>query len=283
MKGIAAENSIHCETEYSVLKRVIVVKPAFMKINEVINETQKHYEGTNIDIPLAIHQHKTFVNTLKEHHVDVCELPTEPDLPEQVFTRDIAFTIYDQLFIASMGEEVRQNETEILKSWLQKYGLPFHEGFSDSIEGGDVVIDGTTIWVGKSGRTSYSAIEELQSRLPSHKIEPLSLTEDILHLDCVFNIINDDTALLYPPAFTSEDLRKIKSQFHIINVTEDEKFHMGPNVLSIGNKKIISLSQNKRLNGEIESQGFQVIPVDFSEIIKSGGAFRCCTLPLQRQ
>ncbi|WP_221565082.1 dimethylarginine dimethylaminohydrolase family protein [Alkalihalobacillus sp. TS-13] len=283
MKGIALGSSIHCSTEFSTLKKVLMVKPSFMEINEAINETQKHYQETNIDTSLALQQHETFVHELNQHGVEASLLPAEPSLHEQVFTRDIAFTIHDQLFLGSMRERVRQEETTILKDWLQENSIPFQNAIPGFIEGGDVVIDGSTIWVGKSGRTSLQAIEHLQTRLPSFHIELLKLRSDILHLDCVFNIISDHTALVYPEAFAPKDFRKIKSRFEIIPVTKEEQFHMGPNVLSIGNKKIISLPQNDRLNHEIESKGFDIIPVDLSEIIKSGGSFRCCTLPLQRE
>ncbi len=283
MKGIAVGSSIHCHTEYSTLKKVLMVKPIFMKITETINETQKHYKASNIDTSIAIQQHDAFVNVLNEHDIEVTVLPANPKLHEQVFTRDIAFAIQDQLFVGSMSEQVRKDETAILKTWLQENSLTYQEGLPKSIEGGDVMIDGSTIWIGKSGRTSYEAIENLQSRLPSFNVESLTIPRYILHLDCVFNIISEHTVLLYPPAFTPEDLKKIKSHFDIIPVTKEEQFHMGPNVLSIGNRKVISLSQNERLNQVMESKGCRVLPVDFSEIIKSGGSFRCCTLPLERE
>jgi N-dimethylarginine dimethylaminohydrolase len=283
MTGIASDNKIHCQTEYSVLKSVIVVKPSFMRITEVINETQKHYKEGNIDTPLALQQHDIFVKVLKEQNVEVTGLPAHPRLPEQVFTRDIAFAIHDQLFLASMNEEVRQEETAILKAWLRDRALSYQEGIPGSIEGGDVVIDGSTIWVGRSNRTSHQAVKELQTRLPSYQIEPLALKREILHLDCVFNIISEDIALIYPPAFTAEGLSKLRAKFDLISVTKEEQFQMGPNVLSIGDGKVVSLPQNERLNEVIQSRGFHVIPVEFSEIIKSGGSFRCCTLPLLRE
>ncbi|MGP4077251.1 dimethylarginine dimethylaminohydrolase family protein [Halobacillus sp. K22] len=282
MKECTLSNRIHCRTEYSALKRVLVVTPSFMKITTVINETQKYYEDVNIDIPRALDQHETFVHVLKDHGVEVVELPAAPDLHEQVFTRDIAFVIHDQLFVASMNEHVRQEETSLLREWLYEYSIPFQEQFPDSIEGGDVLIDGKTVWIGISGRTSPQAIETLRERLPSYTIEPLKLEDDILHLDCVFNIISEGTALVYPPSFTDSGLDKLQSQFNLIPVTREEQFHMGPNVLSIEEGKLISLSQNQRLNDELRSKGFQVIPIEFSEIIKSGGSFRCCTLPLLR-
>ncbi|ASF38754.1 hypothetical protein CEH05_06355 [Halobacillus halophilus] len=282
MKECTLSNRIHCRTEYSALKKVLVAKPSFMKISTVINETQKHYEDVNIDIPRALDQHETFVHVLKEHGVEVVELSAHPELHEQVFTRDIAFVIHDQLFVASMNEEVRLEETSLLKEWLYENSIPFQEPFLSSIEGGDVLIDGKTIWIGKSGRTSSESIETLREQLPSYTIEPLDLEDDILHLDCVFNIISDHTALVYPPSFTDSGLDKLQSRFNLIPVTREEQFHMGPNVLSIDEGKLITLPQNQRLNDELHSKGFQIIPIDFSEIIKSGGSFRCCTLPLLR-
>ncbi|MBF0707586.1 hypothetical protein IQ283_13395 [Alkalihalobacillus hwajinpoensis] len=282
MSEVAIKQNLQCNTEYTDLKKVLVVKPSFMKITEIINETQKHYERSNINIPKALKQHSEFVDVLKEHSVDVHELEANPELPEQVFTRDIGFTIGQELFVASMSEQVRQQETNTLKTWLKESSITYQEGLPLSMEGGDVVIDGSTVYVGESGRTSNLAIQELQKRLPDYQIEPLTLTDDILHLDCVFNIISEKVALVYPHAFTSEDLKKLNARFHLIYVSKEEQFYMGPNVLSIGQGKVVSLSQNKRLNRVLESKGFTVLPVDFSEIIKSGGSFRCCTLPLKR-
>ncbi|WP_270181074.1 dimethylarginine dimethylaminohydrolase family protein [Alkalihalobacillus sp. CinArs1] len=284
MKTITANKSVRCATEYDALNHVLVVKPSFMKITEIINETQKHYEKSNINVPLALKQHENFVSTLKENGVNVSELPTDPHLPEQVFTRDIGFTINDELFVGTMNERVRRSETNILKTWLSDRGIGFQEGLPGSIEGGDVVVDGSTIWIGVSGRTTKRAIDELQRRLPTYRIEAIQLTEDILHLDCVFNIVSKDTALVYREAFTKEGLKKISARFQsLIEVTKEEQFEMGPNVLSIGNDHIVSLPQNERLNAILRSKGFHVITVDFSEIIKSGGSFRCCTLPLVRR
>jgi N-dimethylarginine dimethylaminohydrolase len=65
-------------------------------------------------------------------------------------------------------------------------------------------------------------------------------------------------------------------------VSEEEQFTLGTNVLSIGNKKVLSLPVNKNVNKELRDRGFEVIEVDITEIIKSGGSFRCCTLPILR-
>ncbi|WP_226584655.1 dimethylarginine dimethylaminohydrolase family protein [Halobacillus litoralis] len=283
MKSAALKHNIHCKTEYDPLNQVIVTEPRFMSITNIINETQKHYEHADIDTRLALTQHRNFVKVLKENKVIVHQLPAIHELNEQVFTRDIGFVIEDQFYVGNMSETIRQKETVHLKKWLINKSIAHQKEFLHPIEGGDVLLDGSTIWVGLSGRTSHEAVEELKSRRPNDNIEALTLKSDVLHLDCVLNIIDKGTALIYPPAFTPQGLNKLRSRFSLIPVTQEEQFFMGPNVLSLGHQRIISLSSNVRLNQRMTSNGFQVLPVQFSEIIKSGGSFRCCTLPLERK
>ncbi|WP_394220032.1 dimethylarginine dimethylaminohydrolase family protein [Halobacillus trueperi] len=282
MVGIVSENSVQCDTEYSTLKKVVVAKPSYMKITDVINETQKHYKNQNINVISALQQHEQFVQILKDHQIEVIQLPGQPNLHEQVFTRDVGFTINNRLFIGSMSEKVRKEETDVLRSWARENNVHVEEELPSSIEGGDIVVDENTVWVGETKRTCRTAIHELQSRLSDHQVVPIPLSGEILHLDCVFNIIDESTVILYPPAFTTNSLKTIKARYKVIEVNDREQFTMGPNVLSIGNRKVISLPQNEQLNTQLEEYGFHVIPVDLSEIIKSGGSFRCCTLPLKR-
>ncbi len=279
---LVPNSKTHCANEYGKLKKVVVVSPENMQINEIINETQKHFLNDNINIDKAVLQHKQFVDTLEKNGSEVIHLPASPEYNEQVFTRDIGFTIHDQFFVASMNTEVRRGEVETLKTWLKEGEIPYRE-LLHSIEGGDVLVDEENIWIGVSGRTNQLAIQSLRNQLPQYTVHEMPLREDILHLDCVFTIISSDWALVYPPAFSKEDLKTIKRHYHTITVTDREQFQMGPNVLAIGDGKIISLIQNEALNERIRAEGFQVIELDLSEIIKSGGSFRCCTLPLIRE
>lgn len=273
---------IYCNTEYDSLKRVIVAPPKYMKITEIINLTQKHYAEENINIDLAMKQFDNFINILREEGAIVEELTPKEELNEQVFTRDIGFVIGGQLFVSYMNKAIRQKEVPVLMDWLDAENLPYTKLNLPSIEGGDVIIDGKQIWAAVSGRTSLEAIKDLQKALPDHEIITITLHEEILHLDCVFNIISKDTALLYSDAIDEESLAKIEKKYKVIKVTKEEQFLMGPNVLAIGGNKLISLPENKRLNNELKNAGFEIIEVPFSEIIKSGGSYRCCTLPLVR-
>ena len=114
---------------------------------------------------------------------------------------------------------------------------------------------------------------------------PVPFDEKYLHLDCVFNILSPEVGLIFPKALDAETIATCfqSGTYKLIEVSEEEQFTMGTNVLSIGDKKVFSLPQNKKVNAQIRAHGFEVIEVDFSEIIKSGGSFRCCSMPVVRE
>lgn len=277
------ENKGFVMNEYDVLKKVILCQPQYMTIREVINETQKHFEEEGIHIEKALEQHNQFVKTLNEYGVEVILLPYHKKYPEQVFTRDIGFTLGQTIFVAEMASEIRKGEEDVLKLWLEDEEISYYNLLGDQIEGGDVVIDNDTIYVGLSNRTNQRAADHLQEILPQFKVRAIPFKAEYLHLDCVFNVVSPEVALIYRPALTEEDIKLFSSKYDLIDVSEEEQFSLGTNVLCIGNKRIFSLPVNKSVNEQLRNKGFEVVEVDITEIIKSGGSFRCCTLPIMRE
>lgn len=273
---------VTCISEYERLHKVLLCRPQYMAIKEVINETQEQFKDENIQVKRALKQHQQFSRLLQKHGVEVTELQPQTQYPEQVFTRDIGFTIGGQVFIADMASNIRQGEQGVLKTWLHKEGLPYSQLTAGTIEGGDVIVNGQTVYVGVSSRTTKKAIAELQAQLPDYEIIPIPFDEKYLHLDCVFNILSPEEALIFPNALGEQERKLLESRFHLIEISEEEQFTLGTNVLSIGNKKVFSLPVNKKVNQQLAKRGYKVIEVDITEIIKSGGSFRCCTMPLLR-
>ncbi|MGA4720928.1 dimethylarginine dimethylaminohydrolase family protein [Fictibacillus nanhaiensis] len=274
---------VNCDSEYGTLKKVIVCEPRYMKIDEIINETQRHFAKDNINMKRAMKQHQHFVDTMKANGVDVYKLPAMEKFPEQVFTRDIGFTIGETVFVSRMGSNIRDGEEKVLRNWLLEHQINLSLIEGDRIEGGDVIVHGDTVYIGVSGRTSEETIQELQSQLPHMNVVPVPFDPIYLHLDCVFNILSEKDALIYKHAFEEKDYQMLASKFNVIEVEKEEQFTMGTNVLSIGNKKVLSLPVNKNVNAALRERGYEVLEVDISEIIKSGGSFRCCSMPLYRE
>ncbi|ANC76144.1 hypothetical protein ABE65_004690 [Fictibacillus phosphorivorans] len=274
---------VNCDSEYGTLKKVIVCEPRYMKIDEIINETQRHFAKDNINMKRAMKQHQHFVDTMRANGVDVYKLPAMEKFPEQVFTRDIGFTIGETVFVSRMGSNIRDGEEKVLRNWLLEHQINLSLIEGDRIEGGDVIVHGDTVYIGVSGRTSEETIQELQSQLPHMNVVAVPFDPIYLHLDCVFNILSEEDALIYKHAFEEKDYQMLASKFNVIEVEKEEQFTMGTNVLSIGNKKVLSLPVNKNVNAALRERGYEVLEVDISEIIKSGGSFRCCSMPLYRE
>ncbi|MFD1929687.1 dimethylarginine dimethylaminohydrolase family protein [Sporosarcina siberiensis] len=272
----------HCNTEYETLLRVLICQPEFMAIDDVINDVQKKYKEDNINVELAMQQHGEFERKLKEHGVEVIKLPSSEKFPEQVFTRDIGFTVGDDIFVAEMASDIRKGEEDVLEGWLEEEDISYLTT-TNRVEGGDVIVDRSKVYVGVSSRTSNEAIHKLKVDLPQHEIIKVPFNEKYLHLDCVFNILSPEVGLIYPEALDEKTVEMLSKNYKLIEVSEEEQFSMGTNVLSIGQGKVFSLPQNANVNDAMRSHGFEVIEVDFSEIIKSGGSFRCCSMPLKRK
>ncbi|MEQ6377861.1 dimethylarginine dimethylaminohydrolase family protein [Bacillaceae bacterium S4-13-56] len=277
------EHSTYCHSEFDTLKQVILCEPRYMSIREVINEAQKKYKDEGIDVEKAMKQHHDFVDKLRSFNVDVTLLLPHKKFPEQVFTRDIGFTLGQTIFVAEMKSDVRQGEENVLKSWLEAEEISYYNIVGEEIEGGDVVIDRDTVYVGLSDRTNQIAINHLKGLLSKYEVITVPFEKKYLHLDCVFNILSPDLALLYPGVIEKEQEELIRSRYEVIEMNKEEQFTLGTNVLSIGDKRVFSLPQNKHVNKELTKRGFDIIEVDISEIIKSGGSFRCCTLPMKRE
>ena len=273
----------YCKSEYDTLKKVILCKPEHMTIRQVINDTQKHFKDEGIHIKIALEQHNNFVQVLEDNGIEVILLAPSTRFPEQVFTRDIGFTLGQTIFVAEMAHDVRQGEEEFLKNWLKENHISYYNLLGDMIEGGDVIIDRDTIYIGVSNRTNEQAIKHMRSLLNEYEVIAVPFHEKYLHLDCVFNVISPTEALIYPGVIDRKEEKLLESRYDLIHVSKEEQFTLGTNVLSIGNKKIISLPVNKNVNKQLRDRGYEVIEVDISEIIKSGGSFRCCTLPVLRE
>ena len=282
VKIMQDQSQIHCQSEYETLQKVVLCEPQYMEIKEVINDVQKEYINDNIDRSLAISQHQIFEQTLRNADVEVIKLRPSQDHPEQVFTRDIGFTLGNRIFVSEMANPIRQGEEKVLTNWMNEHDISYKKLSTHPIEGGDVIVDGNRVFIGISHRTSMNAVTTLQRELPDFEIIPIPFNPKYLHLDCVFNILSSKDALIYPDALDPKTVDRLSSMYHLIEVNESEQFSMGTNVLSIGHNRVLSLPINHDVNHQLRQHGYQVLEVDFSEIIKSGGSFRCCSMPILR-
>lgn len=264
------------------------------KAKEINPTMKKHIQENTYPTANSVHEEiRTFESVLIENGVKVFR-PSNVQNKGQIFTRDIGFVIDDYFFIANMKHQSRRVEinglTNILNEIDKSKIISIPENIT--IEGGNVVLFNDFIFLGIGDRTSKNAIKFFQNFFPKKNVigfsleaDPNSIDKDILHLDCTFQPIGKDEALIYLNGFQQYPnlIMDIFSKDKLFEVTMEEKNLMFPNIFSISPSKIIIEKGFERLKVGLTKRGYEVLEVDYHEISKLGGLLRCSTLPLKRK
>ena len=147
------------------------------------------------------------------------------------------------------------------------------------------------IFLGISDRTTKNAVTFIQELFPGKSVLGFDLVvnqnsadNNILHLDCTFQPIGKDEAIIYYNGFENQPkaLLDLFPKEKLFEVKLHEKNQMFPNIFSISPSKIVVEKGFERLKHELTERGYEVFEVTYSEISKLGGLLRCSTLPLKR-
>ena len=225
---------------------------------------------TPIDLEKAIYQHEAYKQALAQLGVQLVSLPLEPDLPDAVFVEDTAVVVDEVAIVAPMGTAQRRPETKSLVPVLSCYRPLKFLPPQTSLEGGDVIRIGRTLFVGVSTRTNREGVTALQSIFqPYHyEVRPVEVT-GCLHLTTGCSYIGRNTIL----ANTSWVDVSAFEGFDIIDVNSvDEPW--APNTIVIGDVIMIS-SSFPATKAMLKKRGFNVLSVDISEFEKAEAGLSC--------
>ena len=240
---------------------------------------------------------------LKKYNVQVFR-PDVINSYNQIFSRDIAFVI-DNILIRSNILPDREKEYMAIQNMISHINPENIEVLPEKchIEGGDVMPWNEYIFVGTysgndysnyiTARTNIHSVNALQELFPHKKVKSFELRksntnakENALHLDCCFQPIGIDKAILHKNGFLVESeyewLVNFFGKENIFEITKDEMYQMNSNIFSISEKVIISEKNFTRLNTWLRENDFTVEEVPYAEIAKQEGLLRCSTLPLIR-
>ncbi|MFP4847238.1 dimethylarginine dimethylaminohydrolase family protein [Winogradskyella sp. PE311] len=222
----------------------------------------------------------------------------------QIFSRDIAFVIEDKLIKANILPD-REREYDAISHVVEQIDEDKVIVLPEEchVEGGDVMPWNDYIFIGTysgedyseyiTARTNMDAVITLQELFPNKRVKSFELRksnteakENALHLDCCFQPVGKDKAILHRNGFLVESeynwLVNYFGKENIFEITKDEMYNMNSNVFSISEDIIISEKNFTRLNTWLRENGFTVEEVPYAEIAKQEGLLRCSTLPLIR-
>jgi len=250
-----------------------------------------------------VQEMESFNKVLKKYNVQVFRPQILNDV-NQIFSRDIGFVI-DDLFFKSNILPDRINELQAIDYVINQMNPDKVITLPDEVhvEGGDVMPCNDFLFIGTytaldypnqiTARTNKAAIEYFTSKFKNKTIKAFELrkstiaNENALHLDCCFQPIGKDKAIIHKNGFLNEDdfdfLVDLFGKENIFEITKDEMFNMNSNVFSISEKVIVSEKNFIRLNTWLRKKGFTVEEIPYAEISKQEGLLRCSTLPLSRE
>ena len=231
-----------------------------------------HIERTPIDLNIARSQHHGYVQALKELGCAVLELPAEADLPDSVFVEDTAVVLPEVALITRPGADSRKPETESIIPVLRPYReLVFIES-PGTVDGGDVLVIGKSIYVGMSTRSNAAAVNQMNQLLGKYgyQVQGVEL-HDCLHLKTAATRVDDKTLLLNRKWVDVENFEG----FDLIDVDEAEPF--AGNCLPI-NGSIIFPVEYPKTGEKLEDRGYKLKRVAADELAKAEGQVTCCSL-----
>src|SRR5438128_6730400 len=116
-----------------------------------------HLSRVPIDVELARSQHQAYEQALTDAGYRVERLDTGPEMPDSVFVEDIAVVFDELAIITRPGAESRRRETPAVAEALARYRALHLIHPPGTVDGGDVLVVGRRVFVGRSSRTHAAA------------------------------------------------------------------------------------------------------------------------------
>ena len=231
-----------------------------------------HLAREPIDIARACAQHAAYEQLLCTLGDEIVRLPPAPDLPDGVFVEDTALVLDEIAVITRPGARTRRLETSSVAALLAGYrGLRYLTPPA-TLDGGDVLGVGRTLYVGRSTRTNREGIEQLGDLLApfDYRVVPVDFT-GCLHLKSAVTEIGDALLLLNPAWVSSAPFAPLGV------VLIDEREPHAANALRIGGT-VVFPAHHPRTRERLVAQGLEVASVDCGELAKAEGGVTCCSL-----
>ena len=231
-----------------------------------------HQARVPIDVERARAQHRTYEQVLADAGCIVERLDAGPDMPDSVFIEDIAIVFDELAIITRPGAESRRMETPAVAKALGHYRPLQVIEPPGTVDGGDVLVAGRQVFVGRSTRTNEAAIVQMRRILAplGYTVHDL-VVRGCLHLKSAVTALSDDELLVNPEWIDTAAF----AGFTCVEVDPGEP--SAANVLRL-HDRVIAPASFPRTVERLARRGLRIQTVDASEVAKAEGAVTCCSL-----
>ena len=213
------------------------------------------------------------------HRVELIE--ALPGLPDMVFAANGATVVDGRVLSARFRHPERAAEGPAYLAWFRDRGYLTREAQFVNEGEGDYLVAGGRILAGTGFRTEASSHAEAAAFFGRPVVGLTLVDARYYHLDTALAVLDRDEIMYYPGAFSAQSqalLRQLYPDAVLAGAADAEAF--GLNAVSDG-RHVVLAHQATELARRLRERGFIPIGVDLSELMKSGGSAKCCTLELR--
>ncbi|UGT44262.1 N-dimethylarginine dimethylaminohydrolase [Nocardia yamanashiensis] len=265
-------------TRRPTARRYLMCRPEHFEVTYAINPWMD--TATPVDRDLALAQWDGLRAAFEAHGHQVETIEGVPGLPDMVFAANGGLVIGDRALSARFANPERAAEGPAYHRWLAGRNFTRVAPAAETNEGeGDFAIAGDRILAGTGFRTSPAAHREVEEffELPVVSLELVD--PRFYHLDTALMVLGD-TVAYYPAAFSPESARLLADLYpDAVIATEDDANVLGLNGVCDGYHVFLT-DRATTLTAELRARGYLPIGIDLSELLKSGGSVKCCTMEL---
>jgi dimethylargininase len=230
-----------------------------------------------IDVDRARRQHDEYRSALSSVGCDVVTVPTEPGLADSVFIEDTAMVLDEIAVALRPGAASRRPEVSGVEAFLKSYRDLAKIRAPGTLEGGDLLCVGKTIFAGLSTRSNPDGIEQFRNIVADYgySVDTVETTR-CLHLTSAVTQIAPGILLINPAWIDPAGF----ADYELVNV--DEREPHAANALLVGTSLVYPASFPRTLD-RLVTHGVNVVTIDLSELQKAEGATTCCSLLVTTQ
>ena len=233
-----------------------------------------HLDRTPVDAARALGQWQEYVAALEAEGWETIEVPVAEDNPDSAFVEDTVVLYGDLAVIARPGADERRPETIGTEETLTRLGYRIARITEPgTLDGGDVLKHGGSVWVGHGGRTNQAAVDQLTTLLGREgaRVVGVPVTK-VLHLKSAVTALPDGTIVGYRPLV--DDAERWDS---FLPVPEEA----GAHVVLLDTETVLMSSSAPQTRELFERRGLRVVAVGIGEFEKLEGCVTCLSVRLR--
>jgi dimethylargininase len=230
-----------------------------------------HIERRAVDLGLAVSQWQGYVDALRDNGWGIVEVEPADDCPDSVFVEDPVVVYGEVAVLARSGAPGRRAETAGVEKAVRAAGCRVERiAAPGTLDGGDVLKVGPTVYVGQSARTNEHGARQLAEYLDA-VVVPVPVTT-VLHLKSAVTALPDGTVIGHPPLVDDP------AAFPDFLAVPEEA---GAHVVLLGGDRVLMAASAPRTAALFAGMGLEPVVVDIGEFEKLEGCVTCLSVRLR--